>query len=274
MYSTLLVYLDPDRDNVPLLQIAGDLAERFHAGLIGVSASQPIKVVYTDGSLPGDIVELDRTEIKQQMEQAREQFYALLKDRVHRLAWRSNVSTELPTDYVARQARSADLIVTHTDYDKAYFGDARHTIAGNLVMQTGRPVLTVPAPIHTLSAKHILVGWKDTREARRAVFDALPFLKSASNVKVVELTDMPLAEAPGGAKDVADWLRQHDVPAESMVAAAHGDNADQLLALAKAEGADLIVSGAYGHHRLREWAFSGVTYNLLSQRSLCFLMSH
>lgn len=274
MYANLLVYLDLDRDNTSLLQIAGDLAERFHAGVTGVTASQPIRIVYGDGLLTGDIIELDRTEIRQAMEQAREDFQSALQGRAQRLAWRSDVSAEMPTDYVARQARCADLVITHTDYDKAYFDEARHVNAGNLVMQAGRPVLSVPSTIRTLAARHVLVAWKDTSEARRAVIDALPFLRQAHAVTVAEITDTTLAEAPNGAHDVAEWLKLHDVPATSLVERAHGTSADQLLGLAQAKAADLIVAGAYGHNRLREWAFGGVTYHLLAQTGMCTLMSH
>ncbi|WP_329742217.1 universal stress protein [Dyella sp. A6] len=274
MYANLLVYLDLDRDNTALLKIVGDLAERFGAGVTGVTASQPVRIIYGDGLLTGDIVELDRTEIRQAMAKAHEQFQAALQGRAKRLAWRSDVSAEMPTDYVARQVRSADLVITHTDYDKAYFDESRHVNAGNLIMQAGRPVLTVPAAAGSLAAKHLLVAWKDTSEARRAVASALPFLKQAQTVTVAEVTDTTLAEAPNGARDVAEWLKLHGVPATSVVERAHGRSADQLLGIALANSADLIVAGAYGHNRLREWALGGVTYNLLAECGMCTLMSH
>lgn len=275
MYANLLVYLDPDRDNTALLKIAGELAERHGAGITGISVSQPISAVCSQGTLPGDILDLDENEVQQGMQKANEQFHTLLRGRVPRLAWRSsNVSNEKPVDYVARQARCADLVVTHSDYDKALFDEARRISAADLVMQAGRPVLAVPAPLGTLAARHVLVAWKDAPAARRAVADALPLLKQAKQVIVAEVTDAPPSQVPDGANDVAAWLTQHGVAAESVVERANGDTGNQLLTLALANDADLIVSGAYGHHRLREWAFGGVTRSLLAQNGMCALLSH
>jgi nucleotide-binding universal stress UspA family protein len=116
------------------------------------------------------------------------------------------------------------------------------------------------------------VGWKDTREARRAVWDALPFLKRASQVVVISVDDGDGAADP---QDIVGLLQVHDVYATSVRKDACGSAASEALVDAASEqAADLLVAGAYGHGRLREWAFGGVTRDLLAYAPICCLMSH
>lgn len=139
-------------------------------------------------------------------------------------------------------------------------------------MHLGRPVLVVPPGIDHLDAKRVAVGWKNTREARRAVRDALPFLKRASQVVVVSIDDGDGAADP---KDIIGFLQAHDVYATALCRDAYGAAASEaLIDAASEQAADLVVTGAYGHGRLREWAFGGVTRDLLAGSPLCCLMSH
>jgi nucleotide-binding universal stress UspA family protein len=134
----------------------------------------------------------------------------------------------------------------------------------------------VPAAVKSLVADHVVIGWKDTREARRAVKDALPFLHQAKRVTVVEVCkkdEMDIARHH--VVDVVRYLAQHKIKAESRVEIqAQGSGADQIITLAEDEGADLMVTGAYGHSRLNEWIFGGMTRDLLTSSPICCLMSH
>jgi nucleotide-binding universal stress UspA family protein len=142
-------------------------------------------------------------------------------------------------------------------------------------MQVGRPVLIVPAPIDKLKLERVVIGWKDTRETRRAVFDALPLLKKVAHVTVVEITaEQDLVAARIRLEDVVDWLKRHGIGAKSLVSLSSGDDTTQLNAVAREQGADVIVAGAYGHSRLREWMFGGVTHDLLLRAARCALLSH
>lgn len=139
------------------------------------------------------------------------------------------------------------------------------------VMQLGRPVLVVPPDLDHLDAKRVVIGWKNTREARRAVWDALPFLKRASEVLVVSVDDGASSEG----QDTLRLLQAHDVSAIRVRRDAQGELVSLALVEAAAEhGADLIVTGAYGHGRLREWVVGGVTRELLAGAPVCCLMSH
>jgi nucleotide-binding universal stress UspA family protein len=147
---------------------------------------------------------------------------------------------------------------------------------GDLVMQVGRPILIVPAAADKLKLERVVVFWKETREARRAAFDALPLLKKAVNVVVAEIAaEEDLAAVRTHLEEVVGWLKRHGVVAEVLALPSTGDDATGLNAIAEEQGADIIVAGAYGHGRLREWAFGGVTSDLLLRpQDRCSLVSH
>ena len=188
------------------------------------------------------------------------------------LEWRSAVLVTSLSEHVASEARRADLILTGA-VSAGNFNATRQTRPGDLVMQAGRPVLVVtPAP---LRLNRVLLAWKDTRETRRAAADALPLLRKASYVCVAEMADeADLAGARRRLADVAGWLDKHGVKAECLGTASTGDDPKRLNAIADEQEADLIVAGAYGHGRLREWALGGVTRILLGQAGRAAFVSH
>ena len=273
-YGTLMVHLELGRSNAGLLQIAGDLAERFHASVIGIAACQPMQIVYGDGFISGDIYEQDRQELDKEMKAAEAEFRSALQTRAVTLEWRSTVMFTLLSDYLAREARSADLVITGIASGDV-FDSSRSVNTGDLVMRAGRPVLVVPAAASKVKLDRVVVGWKDTRESRRAVSDALPLLKGARHVAVVEIAvEEELSAARTQIEDVAGWLHRHGIKAECLASPATGDDATALYAVAQDQGADVIVAGAYGHSRLREWALGGVTRDLLLRANWCSLLSH
>jgi nucleotide-binding universal stress UspA family protein len=143
---------------------------------------------------------------------------------------------------------------------------------GALALESGRPLLVVPPQTRQLPGKRVVIAWKDTREARRAVWDALPFLVKADEVLVVAVGENA---RQAGALDTAEYLEQHGVKAKTLLRTARDATvADELLEVVRQESADLLVSGVYGHGRLREWAFGGVSRDLLDHCPVCCLMAH
>jgi nucleotide-binding universal stress UspA family protein len=274
-YATLMVHLDLGHSNAGLLQATGDLAERFRADVIGVAGCEPIQVIYSDGNVPGDVIERDHKQIESEIKEAEARFRGALESRVRSLEWRSRVVIASLSDYVAREARSADLIITGADRGGSLFDTSRCANTSDLVMRVGRPVLVVPAAAHTLNPVRVVVGWKETRETRRAIFDALPILKRAAHVVIVEIAaDAELAAARTRLEDVISWLKRHGVVSEPIALRSTGDDAERLDGVAQEQGADLVVAGAYGHSRLREWVLGGVTRDLLLCSDRCSLLSH
>ena len=129
-----------------------------------------------------------------------------------------------------------------------------------------------------LAAASVAVAWKDSREGRRAVIDALPFLQRAERIQLVAICDDKAAAPATAARlsDVADHLLRHGVKTtfNAAIAEKGSDAAEQLLDIAERQRADLIVAGAYGHSRLQEWAFGGFTRALLAQTERAVLFSH
>ena len=274
-YTTLMVHLELGRPNAGLLNIARDLAERLNAGVIGIAACQPVPIGYGEGyELSGELVQAGRDELERELKVAEAEFLVGMEGKAPNLEWRSTITFGALSDYVAQEARSADLILTRLSTPDL-FDQTRTVSTGDLVMRAGRPVLVAPEAITTLKLDQILVAWKDTREARRAVVDALPLLQKAAQVLVVEIAaEADQAVAQTHVQQVAAWLQRHGVAAVAMASLVVGDDASRLSELALEHDADLIVAGAYGHSRLREWAFGGVTRDLLARKDRCVLLSH
>ena len=273
-YASLMVNVEPGHSNAGLLRIAGDLAERFHARVIGIAARQPLQAIYGNEFISGSVIEQDRVEIEKEIKTAEAEFHNALQGRAATLEWRSTVTYGLLSDYLAREARSADLVITGAA-SGAFLDAARRVDSGALVMQVGRPTLIVPAAVDRLKLERVIVAWKDTREARRAAFDALPLLKQAAHVTVVEIAaEAQLAMARVRVEDVVGWLKRHGIAAEPLTCPSMYEDASRLNAIVEQQGADVIVAGAYGHSRLREFVLGGVTRDLLLRADRCSFVSH
>lgn len=274
-FKSLMVHLELNRDNEGVLNVAAQLASRCDARVIGVAACQPLQVLYNEGWTAPDVIVQDRAEIKLELETAEAQFRTALKGKVADLEWRSMVAYELLADYIASQAAAVDLIITGKDLGADLFDETRRTNIGELVMRAGRPVLLVPEGIKSLNLDNVYVGWKDRREARRAVADALPLLRLAGHCTVLEVCTPPQAAlAKARVDEVAGWLATHGVQAVGETVTTSGPQAGYLHAELLNRKCHLLVAGAYGHNRFSEWAFGGVTQDVLLDPEFCVLLSH
>jgi len=274
-YSTLMAHLDLRPSNEALLRLTANLAGRCKARVIGIVACQPMPVGYDDGYMSAEVIDQDRAEREREIDQAKAGFHAALDGKVADLEWRSTISYMSLTNYIVEQARAADLLITAPDRKDSSRDSSRLVNIGDLVMRAGRPVLIVPPGVDRLNLESVVVGWKDSRETRRAVMDALPLLRLAGRVLVVEIAEQEdIADARGRVKDVVGWLGRHGVEAEALATSANGGDAARLGAIVQEHDAGLMVAGAYGHNRLREWVLGGVTRNLLLSPDRCALVSH
>jgi nucleotide-binding universal stress UspA family protein len=269
-----MVHLDLEHHpNEARLRVAADLAEQWDAWVIGIAACDPQPLGYAGAMISADLVQDTREGARRQMAATEAGLREGLKALSGKVEWRSAFAR--PTDYVARQARAADLLIVGANKGGGLLDPYWRLDPGALVMAAGRPVLIVPEATEHLAARRIVVGWKDTAEARRAVFDALPLLRGAEKVFVAAVErDEEYARTHKQLDDLVKWLARHGVPAEARCLPPVSEAAIQLDTLAWEEGADLIVAGAYGHSRLREWAFGGVTRDLLTRTSRCSFLSH
>ena len=170
--------------------------------------------------------------------------------------------------WVTEYGRAADLLVIGLPGK----GGSLETLEGALI-DSGRPLL-IPAAASLASVPEtVVIAWKATREAARAVTAALPFLEIARQIVV-----MTVAEDHGVLDDEAErlmaGLRWRGVPVAVRHLQPDGHNAaDKLLAAAREHSA-LLVMGGYGHSRLREWIFGGFTQHVLAGAELPVLMAH
>jgi nucleotide-binding universal stress UspA family protein len=216
-----------------------------------------------------DFSTLDREELEAEFKNASTLFADLTSKSGVQTEWRARM--ELPSFALAEAANAADLVVTGGGSD-SLFSDYRLAATGDLLMRVGRPVLAIPADVGTLSAHNIVIAWKSTREARRAVADAMPFLTRAEKVYVVQIGE---GSGSDGADDIKALLARHEVFAQ-VEREPLGDRPvdEQIVRFARRNEADLIVAGAYGHARLREWVLGGMTRGLLARSPVACLLSH
>jgi nucleotide-binding universal stress UspA family protein len=151
-------------------------------------------------------------------------------------------------------------------------------VVENVVLSVGRPVLILPRQgDKPLNLSEVVCGYNGSREATRAVYDALPVLQRAENVQLVWVDPYLDPERAGvipGA-DMAECLDRHGVRITAEAMPTNGINpAEALLTRARDLGAGMLVMGAYGHSRLREFVLGGATKEALTHLSVPLLLSH
>ena len=275
-YATVMVSLALDQSNEARLQVAGELAERFEAAIVGVAAARFAPPLYfTDGAEAQRLIDESEASVERRLAGLEAQFRAATRNRGGHVEWRS--ATDFPARFVLAQARCADIVVSGGQ--SSVFSDAFALASPkDLVMQAGRPLLVVPDGANWLDLRSVLVAWKDTPEARRAVADALPMLRKARDVTIAAIPerDDERSVVMAGVTDVAAWLARHGVTATARVSEAVRNEpaAAQLEKIAGDVGAGLIVAGAYGHSRFRELILGGVTQYLVTQSARSVLLPH
>jgi nucleotide-binding universal stress UspA family protein len=267
-YPSIMVTMDRGSEAANRAKLATALADRFSSRLIGVAAYPIAAPLYFETPVPGveSEIALEEQRATRALAGVEAIFRGIAGSRNH-VEWRQAYG--FPTDFTLQQSRAADIIVaSRPSRAESEFGPTS-VDGGDLVMGAGRPVLFVPPGTDYLAAQRVIIAWKDTREARRAVTDALPILRHATEITVACVGD------DSGIKDVCCYLAGHGVLATtSALRESAASAADELSRFAEQEAADLIVCGAYGHSRTREWAFGGVTRDLLDHARLCCLMTH
>jgi nucleotide-binding universal stress UspA family protein len=271
-YAALMVHVDVEPYCDQRVSLAVDLAERFHAALIGVAGWAPRPAFTAEGVIiDAELTAREVQDMTARLAEGEQKFRAAAGSLRH-AEWRS--ALDFPIEVVAREARAADLLIVGRAHAS---GEWYHSLdPGSTVLRAGRPVLAVPQHIERLSARRVVIAWKDTRECRRAVSDALPLLQEAEEVLLLEVCERGTEEqAEKRLDDVTNYLVRHRVAVGAKAYLhAKGTIASKLLGFAKDEKADLLVAGGYGHSRLGEWIFGGVTRELFETSQICCLLSH
>lgn len=272
-YRAILVHADRSSASARRVKLAAGLAREFGATLTGIAAGVPYIPAYAPFgesfvALQPEIVEAALNQVVAALSEAETAFRAAAGDPAAR--WR-HARASSAASFAALAARGADLIIAGApstdDTDPLLAMDP-----SDLIMSAGRPVLLVPPTMEDFAPQQIVIGWKDTRESRRAVLDAMPLLLKAKEVVVATVAS---PEDAVGAAEVAEWLTMHGVYAKPLVEREpEGGAAWALAKIAQRINAGLVVAGAFGHSRTREWIFGGVTRSLLMHSRTAVLFSH
>jgi nucleotide-binding universal stress UspA family protein len=273
-YVTVMVSLALDRSNDARLEIAGQLAKRFSACAIGIAAGEFSPPPYfTTGEQAERVIDQGRAAVRNRIAEVEAQFRAAMQSHAVVAEWRC--AEDFPTGFIIQQARAADIIVVGETGNDGLVNPFMQANSSDLLMQTGRPLLVVPDACEWLDLRSVLIAWKDTPECRRAIADALPILREAKDVIIAEIVEdeADRLAALSGVEDLVAWLLRHGVVGSQRVPAECGNAGAQLDRIASEVGAGVVVAGAYGHSRFREWVFGGVTKYLVNPSTRCSLLS-
>jgi nucleotide-binding universal stress UspA family protein len=275
-YKTILVHADLSAHAPARIRFAAELANAHGAHLVGAATTGVSRFMSAGSGL--DIEHsvvagyLDRMEEKAR--QALVQYEALARECCTG-SWEARLVADDPEGALVLLARFADLVVlSQTDPGNAVSGTVRD-LPEYVVLNAARPVLLLPhaAAVGKPGGK-ALVAWNGGLEATRALGQALPLLRAASDVLVAQFDATDEPGPRGEADDLRAWLARHGVTAR--LEAQHGaiDAGNALLSLAAQQQASLLVMGGYGHTRFRELVLGGVTRTVLKSMTAPVLMAH
>lgn len=272
-YKTILVHADHCNRCSVGIEVAIRLAKQHDAHLIALYTQPPFV-------FPGYLMQAD--EIAEVQQRAAAEDLTMTKagynGQVSRMGfknaeWRATINS--PVEALTMQARYADLVVV-CQRDPAESSNIAKEIPAQLVLTACRPVMILPYAGSFLNiGRRILVAWDASREATRAITDALPLLKRADSVNLIALTTKHATRGDIPVDDIVIYLARHGVNVEvSADHVADIDVGNVLLSRAADLSADLLVMGGYGHSRLREWVLGGATRLMLDSMTVPVLMSH
>jgi nucleotide-binding universal stress UspA family protein len=278
-YQDLLVHLDDSKGCGPRVDAAVRLARQHGAHLTGVYPIVEIPLLhYIRRQIPRDVQASMDAEAQRHAETALKGF--------REAAERGGVSYETRTDH-ALDTTLARVLSMHARYaDLAVLGQVNpegppyvgRPVLEEVVLSSGRPALIVPyddAP--DTFAERALIAWDASREAARAVSDAMPILEQATAVLVVSINPVREPAGQGGLPGaaIARHLARHDLEVEAQSVKTDAmEVGEALLSFAAERACDLLVMGAYAHSRMRELVLGGATRTVLKKMTLPVLMAH
>ncbi|MFC3676804.1 universal stress protein [Ferrovibrio xuzhouensis] len=276
-YKDILVHLTEDPRNVARTDAALDLARRFGAHLTALYTLPPPQQLYYMGEyIPAELFQRQIDDAKKKAAAARTAFEAAAAKQGVPSDWIE--SDRLPADAAAHFGRAFDLIVVGQPdpepKDPLAVPPGVDVLPHELAIRAGRPILTIPyAGKAGTPGQRVMVAWNGSKEASRAVHDAMPFLTAAKQVVVFGVDPAKARGTPGA--ELARHLARHDVKVEAAHTVADDIEIGEALLSATADrGIDLLVMGAYGHARLREMVFGGVTETIMRSMTCPVLFSN
>lgn len=275
-YRSILVHVARTEAHDAAIGFAASLAADQDALLIGLSAGMPAIPPIADGmsaAIVAEMMENERTQLADAQRDAERRFRSLAT-AAPRTEWRAIEASVAGA--IAAESRAADLIVLPRVPADSEPDMLQPADPGDVLMAAGRPVLLPGTGVTGLPRAPAIVAWKEALEPRRALGDALPLLKRATQVVVLGVNDgdEELDRMRAQLDDVVAHLARHEVAATARLSAlAPSGPSEEILSVANEIGAGLIVAGGFGHSRVHEWIFGGVTRTLLKPQTITCLLS-
>jgi nucleotide-binding universal stress UspA family protein len=279
MYKTIVVHIDGSACQESRLRAAALLAIKHNAHLVGSAATGISWIDYSllTGSMAAPVI-LDDFQGMRDAASERLDVFRLAAGHLGVESVEARLVEDDPRYALLLQSRYADLVVLSQDNGVDPGLPARvRGLPEHVALRGARPVLVVPGayqgdPIPGTA----VVGWDGGTQSLRAITAALPLLARAAAVKLAVINPDALSELHGeqpGA-DMALYLARHGAPVDVVVERTRATAGAALCALARDCGAGLMVSGAFGHSRYREWMLGGTTRELLERAKVPLLIAH
>ena len=274
-YKTVLVHIDSGKRRALRVDVAIRLAQQHDAHLVGLHVVAPFEPPgYVLAEMGPAIIEAQKHSTALEIARSESEFAKQAEIAgIRNAEWRTAIDD--PVDAMTLHARYADLLLIGQS-DASDGSNLAADFPERLVLAAGRPVLILPS-VGTFPSlgKRILVAWNASREATRAITDAIPLLQRADKVHVMAVNPRRGEHGSVPGADIGLYLARHGVRVEVKID--HGaeiDIGNELLSRAADLDADLIVMGGYGHSRMKEWVLGGATRTILGSMTAPVLMSH
>ena len=269
----ILVQIDDDSRNSVRITLAANLAERHGAHLTGLFAYAclPGTYPYVEGVVGQEMLRRYEAATHETADKLRAEFEYLATSAGLSHEWRMKEEAAQPV--LATQARYADFAVVSQTADRVSASRRSYDLAEEVVMVSGSPIIVVPyAGTFDDAVEKVVIAWNGSRECSRAVRDAMPVLRVVDEVTLFSVNP-DHDHLPG--TEIASYLARHGVKTEVRhTIVSEIDVGDAILNAVSDHAADLLVMGAYGHARLREFVFGGATRHILRHMTAPTLLSH
>jgi len=276
MVKDIVVNLSVREDGGNVGDYAVSVADALGAHIAGIAfLYDPIVPISGTGYIPAEIID---TQVADNQDAAKAAI-----DRFNAATARTGVSAETVTlsasaagagDQFARIARRFDLAIVPQAEPKG--GTVEELIAETTLFESGRPMIVVPyIQKSPLKLDRVMVCWDGSRQAARAIGDAMPLLAKAGKVEVVIVTNERGKQDEIEGADIGKHLARHGLKVEvKRISAGKIDIGAALLSHAADNATDFVVMGGYGHSRLRQFILGGVTRSILQSMTAPVLMAH